>query len=183
MKKRLSIPLVLCAAGLVYALVGTPPQIMPEPRGPVTETPIPDAYAGAVSVRQYGETGELEERTDADYLRRFTRRAVSELENPRRWGYGEDGPWQARALRGEILEQRDVLRLNGEVSIHYPGDDVEFTTEAMNINLERQIARSLAPVRVWQESNETLADSLHLDLAKEVATLNGNVRTYYAPEP
>lgn len=184
MKKRLSIPLLLCAGGVVYALVSAPPQLVaPEPAASSPEEPAPDSYAVTVSLHAYGEDGRLLDRTDARLLRRFEGQALLELEAPRRWGHDGDGGWVASAQRGELSEQRDVLHLRGDVRLRHEVEGVEFVTEAMQINLDRQTARSLAPVHSSQGDNETRADTLWVNLDTEVAVLTGNVRSVYVPRP
>ena len=182
MKKRLSIPLLAGAAGLVCALLAEPPQIGPEPHRAKPRTPIPDSYARGVSVRQFDADGRLAERTDAQALHRYRHGARIELKELRRWGYGADGPWQATARTGLFREHEDVLSLRGDVKVNYPGDALHFATQALEIDLERQVARSHAPVRAWQDRHETLAESLVLELARERASLSGKVRTRYVPE-
>lgn len=182
MKKRLSIPLVVCAAGLLCALLAEPPPMRPAVRKAPPQTPIPDSYARGVSVRQFDADGHLAERTDARTLRRYRHGARTELEQPRRWGYGADGPWQAAARSGLFREREDLLSLRGDVEVHYPGAALHFATQALEIDLARQIARSQAPVRAWRERHETLAESLVLELLHRRASLSGKVRTRYVPE-
>ncbi len=186
MKKRLSIPLILGAAGLVYALWGDPPEIaQPDPGTAETGDPVPESYASGVSVRRFAADGSLLEETEADRLRRFE---VSgeigervELDAPRRRGHEGDQGWIASAERGEYTDGRETLRLSGTVRLRYTQRDLEFLTEEMLIRIDKQTARSLTPVRAWQADNETTANRLFVNLDREVAVLSGNVRSVYQP--
>jgi LPS export ABC transporter protein LptC len=179
-KKRLSIPLLLCAAGLGYLLLAPPPPIIvPEPEASDPQAPVPDSYAAGVSRRAFDENGQLLERTDAEFLRRFAAEQRVEFDGPRRFGHAGDAGWQATASRGELLENTEVLRLQGDVRVRYATEGVEFLSERMIVNIAENIARSDVPVRVWQGEQETTADRLYIALDREVAVLSGNVRGIY----
>ena len=182
MRKRLSIPLILCAGGLTYALLTAPPVSIVSPGQPTEPAaPQPETYARDVTLRSYGEDGRLLSRTDAVALRRFPDRAVAELERPQRFGHEGDDGWRASAMAGEWLEAREILRLEGDVSLRYDTKGVAFQSETMVLDLRDQTARSPTPVRAWQDAHETVADRLFVDLEREVAVLNGNVRSVYQP--
>lgn len=181
-RKRLSVPLLLGAAILVSALLEPPPQLLQETSPEQPAVIAPDSYAYGVSMRNYDSAGALLDRTDALRLRRFTNSAVTELEQPRRWGHEGDSEWVAEAERGEFAERNEVLKLRGDVRLRYVGDSVEFLTEAMRFNLAKRTALSEAPVRVRQGDHETRADQLYAILDWKQARLKGNVRTLYVPE-
>jgi LPS export ABC transporter protein LptC len=182
-RKRLSIPLLLCSAGLVYALLASPPvRITPESPQPETGTVAPDSYARGVQLRSFDENGQLRDRTQAKELRRYLERGTTELDAPTRFGHDGDSGWFATAATGELLEAAEVLHLSGEVSLRYDTEGVEFRSDSMAINLAENIARSRTPVRVWQGEQETVADRLYVELDREVAVLTGNVRSVFEPE-
>ena len=182
MKKRLSIPLLIGASGLVYALWGTPPNIVvPAPAEDEDSLPVPDSYATAVTVRRYSPKGELLDQTDAARLRRFVAEDRTEFEAPTRRGHDGDDGWTASAHSGEYSEGRTQLRLTGDVSLRYASRSLEFLTQTMHIDLDTQTARSLTPVRAWQDDGETVADRLFVNLDREVAVLTGDVRSVYQP--
>jgi LPS export ABC transporter protein LptC len=181
-KKRLSIPLILCSGGLAYALLSAPPASIMSPDPPTEPAaPQPETYARDVSLREYGEDGRLLSRTDATALRRYPDRGVAELDDPQRFGHEGNQGWRASATAGEWLEAREILRLDGDVSLRYDTEGVEFRSDTMVLDLREQTARSATPVRAWQDAQETVADRLFVDLAREVAVLNGNVRSVYVP--
>jgi len=179
-RKRLSIPLLLCAAALGYLLLAPPPPIIsPEPEASDPQAPIPDSYATSVSRRAFDEQGRLLERTDAAFLRRFADARRVEFEAPRRFGHDGDAGWRATARQGELLEDAEVLRLYGDVRVRYAAEGVEFLSERMIVNIADGTARSDVPVRVWQGEQETTADRLYIALDREVAVLSGHVRGVY----
>lgn len=182
MKKRLSVPLILCAGGLTYALLTAPPANIVSPGSP-TESPAaqPETYARGVTLRTYGEDGRLLSRTDAAALRRFPGSAVAELDEPQRFGHEGDQGWRASATAGRWLEARQVLNLEGDVILRYDTEGVEFRSDTMVLDLRDQTARSPTPVRAWQDAQETVADRLYVDLEREIAVLNGNVRSVFEP--
>jgi LPS export ABC transporter protein LptC len=182
MKKRLSVPLLLCAALLVYAIVSPSPGLLQDTSPPPSAGRAPDSYAVAVTVDDYDEGGVLRDRTAADTLRRYTDEALVELDKPRRRSYADNGQWFASAETGALREASDVLTLLHDVKLRYTADNLRFLTEEMAINLRTRVAESRAPVRMWQSDNETSADRLYINLDSQVATLNGAVKTRYVPE-
>lgn len=183
MKKRLSIPLLIGAGGLVYALWGTPPElVIPIPAADDDGLPVPDSYAEAVTVRRYSAEGALLDQTDAARLRRYVAGDRTEFDAPIRRGHEGDDGWTASAQSGEYSEGRTLLRLSGDVSLRYASRNLEFLTQTMHIDLNNQTARSLTPVRAWQDDGETVADRLFVNLDREVAVLTGDVRSVYRPD-
>ena len=181
MKKRLSIPLLLCCALLVYALVSEPPQIA-DPEPTASEVIPPESYAFDVIVRDYDDEGRLRDQTDAEALRRFPNKAAVELDRLRATRHSATGPWVADADRGLLNERRERLDLQGNVKLVYETDGVHFASDAMILNMRDNTARSAAPVRSWQGGNETRADKLFVNLDRQTATLEGSVVTSYEPE-
>lgn len=183
MKKRLSVPLILGATALAYLLSGeTPPLIQDAPTETSDEQAIPQSYARGVSVREFDPDGVLRDRTDAEELRRYPQQQRVELDAPKRWHYADEGPWQASAERGVLLERREHLRLTDNVQLRYDTQGVEFVTQSMILDLRQRKARSETPARAWQDGNVMLGDRLFVDLDRQLATLSGSVRTVYEPE-
>lgn len=135
-------------------------------------------------MRSFSEAGVLMDRTDAEALQRFAVPPRITFDAPRRWAYGPDGDWFAASREGELFEGSEILELQGDVQLRYEAESVIFATDALTINLDRQIAESDAGVRSWQESegNEVRADRLFTNLDRRVAVLTGNVRSVYVPE-
>ncbi len=67
-------------------------------------------------------------RTDADYLRRYQDSNVTELDQPRREQFGEDGSWRASARAGLLHERREALELRGDV--HRANGDTQAALDA-----------------------------------------------------
>ncbi|MEE4278502.1 MAG: LPS export ABC transporter periplasmic protein LptC [Halieaceae bacterium] len=182
MKKRLSIPLLLCFAGLAWALLTAPPVVIAPTAPPVEPAAeVPDSYASVVALRSFDENGRLLDRTEAAQLRRYLGRGVTEFEAPARFGHDGKTGWVATAAHGELLEASEVLQLSGDVRLRYEAEGVEFHSASMAINLAEGIARSRDPVRVWQGEQETVANRLYVELEREVAVLTGNVRSILQP--
>lgn len=181
MKKRLSIPLLICAGLLVYALIAEPPRIIQAPE-PVSDTlRIPESYAHEVRVRDFDEQGQLIDQTNAQALRRYEDQLATELDTLESRHFSEGGPWIAEARQGFLNEFTERLRLEGDVQLRYESDGVRFLSQSMTVNLGERTARSNAPVRAWQGPNETRAERLFVNLDRQIATLNGMVRTEYQP--
>ena len=183
MKKRLSVPLLLGAAALAYLLTGeTPPLIQDGPFPSEKARPAPQSYARGVSVREFGPDGVLRDRTDARELRRYPQQALVELDAPQRWHYADEGPWQASAENGVLLERREHLRLTDDVRLRYDTEGVEFLTQSMVLDLRQRKARSETPAQAWQGDNVMQGGRLFVDLDRQLATLSQDVRTVYEPE-
>lgn len=181
-RKRLSIPLLLGAGLVLFALFEPPPQLLQESAPQQTDLVAPDSYAIEVSMRNFDTDGILLDRTDASVLRRYESAALLELEQPKRWGHEGDSDWIATADKGELHERSNMMRLHGNVHLVYTDQAVEFDTEAMRFNLTKKTALSEAPVRVRQGENETRADQLYAILDWQQARLKGNIRTVYKPD-
>lgn len=182
-KKRLSIPLLLASAAMVYVLVATPPRLVQEPAPTAPEAPTADAYASGVEMQVFDENGKVAQRTESDALKRFRDSGRTTFDRPRRWSFDADGDWYAVSEEGELFERRDILELRGDVQLRYESDSVMFATDELVINLDKQTARSVVGVRAWQDSDgsEIRADSLYTNLETQVAVLTGNVRSRYVP--
>jgi LPS export ABC transporter protein LptC len=200
-RKRLSIPLLLCAGLLVYATLSPAPRIIQLPTSGESGAEAADAYAVDVTVRDFNESGVLQSTTEARRLRRYRDSARLELDEPVRRSFGDDGIWTASAQSGALYEDRDVLELSDKVRLRYPpettlrtgdvnaaqelggpGEELEFATAALTIDLVAHTAKSLSPVRVWQGPNETRAQTMFIELDKQLAQLSGGVRSVYVPE-
>ncbi|WP_439101867.1 LPS export ABC transporter periplasmic protein LptC [Congregibacter sp.] len=181
-RKRLSIPLLLCAALLLYTMLSPPPTLIKERAAPAGPTRVPESYAKQVSVNDFDANGVLEGSTEAVTLRRFPGEGIVELDEPKRHNYTTDGEWVANAMSGQLREKTEVLVLNGEVRLQYDSENLQFLTERMIINMPKQAARSTTSVRIWQGDNETVADQIYINLSRQVASLSGSVRTVYVPE-
>lgn len=181
-KKRLSIPLLISALLIGYTLFEPPAQLSQDSMELTPPTSGPDSIADTVSLLQFDEAGVVLDQTNASQLRRFDKAALIELDELRRHGHAGDTNWTATADGGLLVETNNELQLEGNVQLRYEADDLQFRSAAMTIDLDKQIARSRSAVRVWQARNETTADALTVDLAKEQASMLGNVRAVYAPE-
>lgn len=183
MSKRLSIPFASGVALLAWGLLSPPAQLVQETVREAPAKAAPENYAINVSVSEFGVEGELLSVTRANALRRYPVDALVELDQPQREGHNGNFSWTAQASTGRLLERRDLLQLRGDVDLRYATEDVRFTSEAMNVNLAMERATSLAPVRSWQGEHLVRADSLIVELDKQVALLSGDVRSLYVPEP
>ncbi|MEM1404775.1 MAG: LPS export ABC transporter periplasmic protein LptC [Pseudomonadota bacterium] len=182
MRKRLSIPLLLAAAMLLYAVQGPGPQLITGPERIIDNTPSPESYARNVMVREFSDAGEPLDRTHARELRRFKESAIIEMDEPQRFGHEGNENWVARANTGLLLERTDMLELSGDVSLTYAADGAEFAGEAMKIDLARRTARSTTTVSANQGQNQVRGNIFFADLNREVATLSGGVSSRYVPD-
>lgn len=181
-RKRLSIPLLLSAALLVYTTLSPSPTLIKDSVAPTVPARVPESYATQVSVDDFDVEGVRQGSTEAVNLRRFPGEGIVELDEPKRHDYNSDGEWVATAHEGQLREKTEVLVLNGDVRLQYDADNVQFLTERMIINMPKQAARSTASVRIWQDENETVADQIYINLRAQVASLSGAVRAVYVPQ-
>jgi LPS export ABC transporter protein LptC len=200
-RKRLSIPLFLCAGLLIYATVSPAPRVIQLPTSGESETEVAEAYAVDVTVTDFNESGVLQSTTQARRLRRYRDGARLELDEPVRRSFGDDGSWIASAQRGAFYEDCDVLELRDNARLRYPPEtprmtdntqaahpskdpleELEFATAALTINIAARTAESPSPVRIWQGPNETRAQSMFIELDKQLAQLSGGVSSVYVPE-
>lgn len=200
-RKRLSIPLFLCAGLLIYATLSPAPRVIQLPTSGESQAEVAEAYAVDVRVTDFNDLGVQQSTTHARRLRRYRDGARLELDEPVRRSFGDDGTWIASAQRGALYEDRDVLELSEDVRLRYPpetslltGDaqatptsnnppgELEFATAALTINIAARTAESASPVRVWQGPNETRAQTMFIELDTQLAQLSGGVSSVYEPE-
>ncbi|MEM6483693.1 MAG: LPS export ABC transporter periplasmic protein LptC [Pseudomonadota bacterium] len=196
MKKRISIPLLVCAAAVVAALFADPPKIVqPLPEVSLGEE-APDSYASNVSIATFDETGSMVAATEASRMVRsmpMSQSAQVRLFGVRRTDHQDSGIWHSTADSGVFYEARNALRLDERVRIESQDGNLLFSTEAALMNFEGKWARSLTPASVVKldeassanefrgESARLEGDELFIDFAKQTASLTGRVTSRYEP--
>ena len=185
MNRQLSLPLLLIALLLAWALVSPQdPLLQPPPTVSESTAPTPDSYAHGVVAYSYDREGKLRSRTQAEALRRFNAVEEVELAAPRRWEFDGDDEWFARAERGLLRERQDLLELRGNAQLEYLSGGAQLHTEALMIDITRKTARSLAPVDITQEDGHRMrAEQLVMELDLRRALFTGRVHSLYVPEP
>jgi len=196
LKKRISIPLLVCAAALVAALFSDPPKIVqPIPEVSLDEE-APDSYARNVSIATFDETGSMVAATEASRMVRSlpsSQSAQVRLFGIRRIDHQDSGIWLSSADSGVFYEARNALRLDERVKIESQDGNLLFSTEAALMNFQGRWARSLTPATVVKldrassasesqvEAARLEGNELFIDFAKQTASLTGRVTSRYAP--
>lgn len=96
----------------------------------------------------------------------------------------EDGRyWRVRAQRGWISEQRDRIRLRGDVRVTSPpeGDPAAMRTEELNVFPKKKLATSELAVTVTEPGLTMTGRGLRAELDAKRFTLLSQARTRYVP--
>ncbi|MEM1145516.1 MAG: LPS export ABC transporter periplasmic protein LptC [Pseudomonadota bacterium] len=196
MKKRLSIPLLVCAAAVVAVLFADPPKIVQPPPELSLDEEAPDSYASNVTIATFDKTGSVVAATEASRMVRSmpsSQSAQVRLFGIRRTDRQDSGIWLSSADSGVFYEARNALRLDERVKIESQDGNLLFSTEAALMNFQGKWARSLSPatlVKLDKSSSvsESLIESarlegneLFIDFTKQTASLTGRVTSRYAP--
>ncbi|MEM6301504.1 MAG: LPS export ABC transporter periplasmic protein LptC [Pseudomonadota bacterium] len=119
LKKRVSIPLLLCVAGVIYALLAEPPSIVRPSEPVVSLQSAPDSYAEELRLTTFDSSGNRRDETEAQTMHRYAASERTELSEVIRRGHGGDTGWVASAERGVYFERDNVMRLESGVRISY----------------------------------------------------------------
>jgi len=181
--RQLSIPLLLVALLLAWALFGPSDRLLqPPPVEEKTTELIPDSYARDVIALEFNTDGSLASETRASTLERFAAAGRVELIEPQRREFSGTDEWYARARRGTLFERRESLRLWGEARLDYLSGSAELRTERLLIDLRNKRAFSQAPVTVTQADGHRIeAKQLVADLAGQRAIFSDSVKSVYVP--
>jgi LPS export ABC transporter protein LptC len=182
MHRRLSLPLLAFALLLLWVLL-TPRQTLMQRPAPEPEDSgrPPDSYAVELIAREFDENGTLISETVAAELRRFQLQNLVAMSDLERRNFVTDGDWLTRADRGALNENNNVLELRGNVTLRYLAEGAVLSTEALDINLTSNTARSLAPVNGEQGDNSFRAESMFVNMNSRRATFSDGVSSRFAP--
>jgi len=145
---------------------------------------LPQTYLQTVRAWSFNEEGLLTDIVEAEQLEQFPRRELTLITQPRFYAHsGDDKTWSASAERGRGDEKRERLLLRKDVVLIHDQSGTRLNTNALDIDLNRQIASSNRKVTVVQGNNRTVADGIEVRMEDETIVMKPNVESIYAQAP
>jgi len=146
---------------------------------------IPGVYLQTTRSWSFNELGALTNILEASSVKQFPRRDESLLEAPRFYAHSGDGrTWSATADRGRFQHRRQNLQLRSNVVLSHDQTGSRLETAAMDIMLEKKIAKSQQRVTITDEHSNTRAYGMIAYLETEKILLKPTVESIYAqPRP
>ena len=158
------------------------PAETPDARTSARQNQLPKTYLSNTSSWTYDEKGKLTDVLEADTVDHFPQNNESFIVNPRFYSHsGDDRTWSATAKNGVFHPRQQQLELRNEVVLANDQAGARLNTEAMDINIERKVARSNVEVWLSHGDNRTRADGMVARLDQETITLAPNVESTYVP--
>ena len=183
---RLPLQILLAITLLVAAGHFWKPQTAKNPDAETAhrQQELPQTYLETIRAWTFDEQGLLTDIIEADDLEQFPRRKLSLISQPRYYAHsGDDKSWSASAERGRGDDEDNLLLLRKRVVLIHDQSGTRLDTQALDIDLDNQIAASNRKVTVVQGSNRTTADGIEVRLNDETLLLKPNVESIYAQAP
>lgn len=145
---------------------------------------LPQTYLESVRAWSFDEEGLLTDIVEADTVEHFPRRKLSLIQQPRFYAHsGDDKTWSASAERGRGDEAKERMLLRKNVVLIHDQSGTRMDTQALDIDLEKQVATSNRKVTVVQGNNRTVADGIEVRMEDETIMMKPNVESIYAQAP
>lgn len=91
-------------------------------------------------------------------------------------------PWTANADIGRTNDSMKKIILNGNVMLSRTDGIADVSTETLVLDSKDEVAYTQSAVQIQARGSKTVADSIHIDLNREIIHLKNHVKTYYAPK-
>lgn len=120
----------------------------------------------------------------AELMDHYAARGESDLVEPRFQFFEEDQlAWRISAVHGTVHDLEQVVRLQGDVQVHYTATDAgrnfEIRTETLAVWPTERRAETDAPVRIVQQSGVTEAIGMRARMDDGIIRLLADVRGQY----
>ena len=173
--------LLLAALTAALAYYWNPSAIL-ELSTPVGKDSLAKTYLTNIRTLSYDENGSLTEILEASEVRDFSRKKRSTITAPRYYSHnGDDQTWSVVSDRGYFLRARELLFLEGNVTLTSDQNGGYLNTEAMKLNLNSKTATSTVPVTLTQGLNTMKAKGMVADLNQEKILMMPDVESIYVP--
>lgn len=174
--------LLLLAALTAAAAYYWNPKAILELQSPAREETLAKTYLTNTRTLTYSQHGSLTEILEADQVRHMPGQKHSLITAPRYYSHnGDDQTWSVVSQRGRFLHKREILVLEGDVTLTNDQNGGRLNTESMQLNLDKKIATSTVPVTIIQGLNTIKANGMVADLNKEQIRMMPDVESIYAP--
>ena len=173
--------LLLAALTAALAYYWNPDAIL-ELSNPVGKDFLAKTYLINTRTLSYDENGSLTEILEASEVRDIPAKKRSNIIAPRYYSHnGDDQTWSVVADRGHFLHTRELLFLEGNVTLTNDQNGGYLKTEAMQLNLNSKMATSTVPVTITQGLSTIKAKGMVADLNREKIRMMPDVESIYVP--
>jgi len=152
-----------------------------ELRGPAE----PDGFIIQADYRTWDAQGNPKIRMTSPRIEQFESNNLAAMEQPRATlhGEGDPVPWNIEADRGSLLQNDELVNLNGNVVIHrqFQGTDTTFETDELTMNNAEGTVYTDQPVTIIEPHGTTKATGMKAWLDNRILELNSQVEGHYDP--
>lgn|GEM_PF-2758308 len=151
--------------------------------------PSPDApsdvlqtYLKHSETVRFDQNGQAMDSLGASEIRYYTGRTRGELTQAnisRTIAINES--WSAKAERGTIDQDSQTVTLQGQVVLNHDMNDIQLTTERLDLDLVKDIAHTTVLVKLSHHGAVTQSEGLTADLKQQTFHFMNKVNSVYAP--
>lgn len=178
-RKRIQ-TIILCAlAALAWQFTQNPVELE-APRA--SETDILQTYLHHSEIVRFDTKGKALDSIAAAEVRYYSGRELAELDLPKvARTIKIDESWSVRADRGYINQASQQVRLEGNVLLTHDKNDLQLSSETLELDLRADIAQTNSAVELKQRRGQTQAKGLKADLNKQIFEFLSEVNSTYVP--
>lgn len=148
-----------------------------EPAADVLQT-----YLQQSETVRFDQSGQAMDSVGADEIRYFTGRTRGELTEARiSRTLAINESWSASAQRGTVDQDSQTVVLTGKVILNHDSNDIQLTTEQLNLDLVKDIAHTDVLVTLAHHGATTQSEGLTADLQQQTFHFMKKVTSVYAP--
>ena len=142
-------------------------------------------YMKQAELIRIGETGQILYRVETDEATQATRDGIVELDRVRvSYDPLTEVPWDLHADKGQILPERNIIQLTGNVVAETRGEiqaPLSISTDYLELNTDTYIADTDRDVVIDYTNNKVFATGLRAHLKEERLQLLSNVNGKFIP--
>lgn len=146
------------------------------------EQDILQTYLRDSEIVRFDANGTAIDSIAAGEVRFYSGRELAELDIPKvSRTINIDESWSVRADRGYIDNASQRVRLEGGVLLTHDKNDLQLSSETLDLDLRTDIAQTNSVVELKQRNGRTQARGLKADLNKQVFEFLSEVNSTYVP--
>jgi LPS export ABC transporter protein LptC len=144
----------------------------------------PDYLIQGLSLSKYGNKGLLSQQIDSDKATHYPHDNSVSFEQPRIiLRQGSTPQWGITSKEGRLIKD-EMLILNGNVQIvplQQESGAFSLSTEALNINLTKQVADTDSRVIIESDTTKLTAVGMNMNMDTQITQFKSNVRGLHDP--
>ena len=178
-RKRIQTIIVCALAALAWQFTHNPVELAaPTP----SQSDTLQTYLLDSEIVRFDSNGTAIDSIAATEVRFYSARELAELELPKvSRTINIDESWSVRADHGYIDQSNQRVRLEGDVRLTHNKNDLQLSSETLNLDLRTDIAQTDSIVELKQRIGKTQAKGLKADLNKQIFEFLSEVNSTYVP--